>query len=72
MAWLPSIKECHEIQIEEWVRRGNGFSAVSVKFLDRFWPLLIPMVVMHLSQDSLGCPEGLYALPSERLESGNI
>ena len=28
VAWLPSITECREIQIKEWVKKGNGFSAV--------------------------------------------
>lgn len=65
-------QKCHEIQIEEWVTRGDGFSAVSVKFFDRFWSLPIPAVAMHLSQDILGCTGGLYALPSEHVESRNI
>ena len=36
MAWLSSIKGCHEIRIKEWVKRDDGFSVVSVKFCDRF------------------------------------
>lgn len=55
MVWLCPTKERHENHSKERVRRGNGFSAVPVKFFDRFRSPPIPTVVMHLSQDSLGC-----------------
>lgn len=72
VTWPSSVEECHENPIKEQVRRGDGFSTVSVEFFDRFWFLLIITVVMHLSQDNLGCTLGLYAMPSESLNSGNF
>lgn len=62
-AWLSSTQECHGSQIEEWPKRGDGFSSVSVEFFGRFRSLPVPPVVMHLSQDNLGCTVAYMPCP---------